>query len=95
MSYNGHNNDHTSTWLHVAPTLGSAHAGQFARYFAGPVTVICQVRSDHVTDDNDSSLRSDVWDKINYGGEKWVSDLYVATPGSNGGQLSSTVWGCT
>jgi hypothetical protein len=99
VTYNGHNNDNTSTWLHVGPTLGSAHPSppndKFPRYFSGPVSVICQVRSDHVTDANNSSLQSNVWDKINYGGVKWVSDLYVNTPGSNSGQLSGTVWECT
>ncbi|MDL4819500.1 fibronectin type III domain-containing protein [Actinomadura opuntiae] len=96
-SYNGHHNENTNTWLHTGPSSTSAHDGQFPKGFVGSVTVICQQMGDQIVDANDSSLKSSVWDKINYGGrERWVSDLYVTTPNSDAGTLSApTVWGCS
>ncbi|MEU8123105.1 fibronectin type III domain-containing protein [Spirillospora sp. NPDC049024] len=95
-SYPGHNNDNTNTWLHSGPGTGAPRDGQFPKGFTGQVKVYCQQRADSVRDANDPSLVSSVWDKIEYGGRtRWVSDLYVNTPGSNAGTFSSTLWECT
>ncbi|MEU9869088.1 hypothetical protein AB0C87_14695 [Actinomadura sp. NPDC048021] len=94
--YSGHNNDNTNTWLHTGPGTGTPRNGQFPQGFTGQVTVYCQQRSDTVTDQNNPSLVSNVWDKIEYNGQtRWVSDLYVNTPGSNSGTFSSSLWECT
>ncbi|QKG20621.1 fibronectin type III domain-containing protein [Actinomadura verrucosospora] len=95
--YNGHNNNSTTTVLHSGVGKNAPRDGTFPKGFTGQVTVICQQQSDSVTDTDDPSLKSDIWDKINYGGRvRWVSDLYVATPNSNAGTFSSPkVWGCS
>ncbi|MFC0040169.1 fibronectin type III domain-containing protein [Actinomadura rayongensis] len=94
-TYNGHNNEYTSTFLHTGPSTSDPRAGSFPKGFTGPVTVLCQASGSHVVDSNDGNLQSSVWDKIDYNGVKWVSDLYVNTPGSNAGQFSSTLWSCS
>ncbi|MFD0902635.1 hypothetical protein [Actinomadura sediminis] len=92
-NYNGHNNEHSPTNLRDGP--GGAKVGSFPQGFTGSVEVICQQRGGHVTDPNDASLKSDVWDKIVYNGrEVWVSDLYVATPNSTRGTFSPPLWEC-
>ncbi|GGQ41620.1 hypothetical protein BKA00_002990 [Actinomadura coerulea] len=94
--YSGHNNDNTNTYLHTGPGTGTPRDGEFPKGFTGQVTVYCQQRSDTVKDLNNPSLVSDVWDKIQYDGRtRWVSDLYVNTPGSNSGTFSSSLWECT
>ncbi|MDL4774649.1 fibronectin type III domain-containing protein [Actinomadura xylanilytica] len=95
-TYNGHNNGSTQTILHTGAGKSAPKAGEFPRGFTGSVKVICQVTDDQVVDENNTSLKSKVWSKIDYSGIKWVSDLYVTTPNSNAGKLSApTVWGCT
>lgn len=95
-SYAGHNNENTNTYLHTGPGTGAPRNGKFPQGFTGQVTVYCQQRSDTVTDANNPSLVSNVWDKIQYEGQtRWVSDLYVNTPGSNSGTFSSSLWECT
>ncbi|MFI0483450.1 fibronectin type III domain-containing protein [Actinomadura sp. 9N215] len=95
QTYNGHHNDSTTTNLRSGPGTTYAQDGEFPKGFTGAVKVICQQQGTGVTDDNDASRKSAIWDKIEYDGKvRWVSDLYVATPGSNSGTFSSTLWGC-
>jgi hypothetical protein len=96
QTYNGHHNEATNTYLHTGPGTNTPRDGSFPKGFTGAVKVICQERGDTVTDEQDASLVSSIWDKIEYGGRvRWVSDIYVSTPGSNSGTFSSTLWGCT
>ncbi|GAA4241963.1 hypothetical protein GCM10022254_72950 [Actinomadura meridiana] len=95
-TYNGWHNTSTNTNLHSGPGTRYSQTGKFTKGFTGSVTVICQQTGDEVTDTDDTSLKSTVWDKIDFGGKtQWVSDIYVRTPGSASGTFSSTLWGCS
>ncbi|TDD73244.1 fibronectin type III domain-containing protein [Actinomadura darangshiensis] len=94
-TFNGHHNETTNTYLHTGPRTTTQRDGSFPKGFADPVEVICQQGGDEVVDEQDKRLVSSVWDKIVYEGrERWVSDIYVNTPGSDSGTFSSTLWGC-
>ncbi|TMQ90058.1 hypothetical protein ETD83_37120 [Actinomadura soli] len=94
-NYNGHHNNSTTTNLRSGPGTNYPQDGEFPQGFTGSVKVICQQQGTNVPDASDPSRKSGIWDKIEYGGKvRWVSDLYVATPGSNSGTFSSTLWGC-
>ncbi|TYK45859.1 fibronectin type III domain-containing protein [Actinomadura decatromicini] len=96
QTYNGHHNETTNTYLHTGPGTTTPRDGSFPKGFTGAVKVICQETGDRVQDQQDGSLVSTVWDKIEYGGRvRWVSDIYVTTPGSDSGTFSSTLWGCS
>jgi hypothetical protein len=95
-TFNAWHNTSTNTRLHSGPGTGYSQTGQFSRGYTGSVTVICQQSGDKVTDTDDKSLQSTVWDKIDFGGKvQWVSDIYVHTPGSASGTFSSSLWECT
>ncbi|MBO2453763.1 fibronectin type III domain-containing protein [Actinomadura barringtoniae] len=97
QTLNGHHNDNTNTWLHTSPSTDtSTRDGQFPQGFTGAVSVICQQTGPSITDTNNSSLVSNVWDKISYGGrDRWVSDIYVTSANSGSNNFSPPLWECT
>ncbi|WP_242906834.1 hypothetical protein [Actinomadura terrae] len=94
-TYNGQHNESTTTRLHTGPGKTAPVDGSFPKGFTGSVKVLCQQRGEGVTDDNDKSLQSAIWDKIDYEGRvRWVSDIYLRTPNSGAGAFSPPLWEC-
>ncbi len=54
------------------------------------VTVVCQAKGTVVSDPPDQ--KSSVWDRLDNG--RWVTDLYVKTPGSAKGEFSQEIEQC-
>jgi hypothetical protein len=62
-----------------------------ARHQEGrPLTVVCQAKGTVVVDPPDQ--RSAIWDRLDNG--KWITDLYVKTPGSAKGEFSQEIERC-
>jgi hypothetical protein len=95
-----YNNSLFTLSVRAGPTTQSSAIATIPVGQQPPVTVVCQVAGEFVTDPHDPTLKGDIWDQVVWNGRTaYISDLYLTTPQSSAGHYGSysdpPLWRCT